>query len=189
MWKRANCFTVKFGGDDRATTFETMPSLRSVIVSKVVYLNLKCVTYVLAQLLPMLLLTTVAPLRVCVNFPHSDTRIDLRVFSYSRRGATVCARMKMNGCCYHYGGMKNIKSTCRDRRPRLSYTDGTLFGKYCFVIRTVGDACPYNNAYLSSPYVHQILFTHQCTLILDKSNQRLYNYIKTVCGLKTEIVL
>lgn len=62
MWKRANCFTVKFGGDDRATTFETMPSLRSVIVSKVVYLNLKCVTYVLAQLLPMLLLTEMAPL-------------------------------------------------------------------------------------------------------------------------------
>ena len=77
----------------------------------------------------------------------------------------------------------------RDRRPRLSYTDGTPCGKYCFVIRTVGDACPYNNVYLSSPYVHKILFTHQRTLVLDKSNQRLYNYIKTVCGLKTEIVL
>ena len=74
MWKRANCFTVKFGGDDRATTFETMPSLRSVIVSKVVYLNLKCVTYVLAQLLPMLLLTMLVSLQgnKKVYFDKSD---------------------------------------------------------------------------------------------------------------------
>ena len=71
MWKRANCFTVKFGGDDRATTFETMPSLRSVIVSKVVYLNLKCVTYVLAQLLPMLLLTQWSPLRRRMAFGYT----------------------------------------------------------------------------------------------------------------------
>ena len=34
---------------------------------------------------------------------------------------------------------------CRDRRPRLSDTDATLYGKYRFVIRTVEDACPYNN--------------------------------------------
>ena len=79
MWKRANCFTVKFGGDDCATTFETIPSLRSVIVSKVVYLNLKCVTYVLAQLLPMLLLTQAPPLQrnlvlfVCLHIKYCST--------------------------------------------------------------------------------------------------------------------
>ena len=41
--------------------------------------------------------------------------------------------------------MRNEWLNCRDRRPRLSDTDATLYGKYRFVIRTVEDACPYNN--------------------------------------------
>ena len=95
MWKRANCFTVKFGGDDRATTFETMPSLRSVIVSKVVYLNLKCVTYVLAQLLPMLLLTIESAPTVFTYVPH----IKSRYFNFFRYRSE---RRAANGSPYRF---------------------------------------------------------------------------------------
>ncbi len=49
----------------------------------------------------------------------------------------------------------NERIYCRDRRPRLSFTDITTLRKYSLVIRTGGDPCPYNNVYLLYSFLYQ----------------------------------